>query len=223
MKNHYFDEDGMYTGSAPANPGTIAPQNALRIAPEQQDGFWPVLNAEKTGWNLICDHRGKQGWVDGHSAVITEIGPLPENWTDNAPDCEEIPETTEAQRRQAYAIRTDRIRDRALSYKLEAEACKLQGDAAGSRHATIKYNQELKTYLEEKSAIRQEYPDESGSDGGTSRANNFSAFFLGSSGVCHTAACGFAKGNGEWLERDELQARGDAVRPCRRCRPVIGE
>lgn len=55
MINHYFDDNGFYSGSAPANPGSEPPDNALRIAPPPAgEGFVPVLNAARDGWELAA-------------------------------------------------------------------------------------------------------------------------------------------------------------------------
>lgn len=225
MNNYYFDENGIYTGCAPAHPDTIAPDNALRVAPERQDGFWPVLNAEKTAWDLVPDHRGQRGWLRGDPVVVAELGPLPEGWTRTPPEgvCEvddSLPATAAERRRREYISRTDGIRDLALSYRLEADACRGRGDAAGAGRATMRYNRQLAAYLEAKEAIRGEHPEE---DEGGGADMDAPLFFLNRTGVFHSACCGFARGDGEWLETAELWARGEAVRPCRRCKPVIGE
>ena len=82
MENHYFDENGIYTGSAPAYPGTVPPDNALRDAPPRKDGHWPVRDVGGTGWILVEDHRGREGWLNGRPAMIAAPGPLPEGWKD---------------------------------------------------------------------------------------------------------------------------------------------
>lgn len=51
------------------------------------------------------------------------------------------------------------------------------------------------------------------------RAKRSRRVFLGSSGVYHAVGCGFAKGNGEWVEIAVLEKMGGDVRPCLRCRP----
>lgn len=38
-----------------------------------------------TQWEGVEDHRGKQGWVDGSSVFIENLGPLPEGWSDTLP------------------------------------------------------------------------------------------------------------------------------------------
>lgn len=222
MKNYYFDENGVYTGSALANPGTITPENALRIAPDQKDGYWPVLNENKTGWDLALDYRGKQGRINGCPTVITSLGPLPDNWDEEISKQANTPLTAEEQRCHAYAALTDHIRDTALSYQLEAEACRKRGDADGAGRAMLKYNRQLSAYLDAKTAIRKEYPHENSDNSGEDADADSPSLFLGRSGIFHTPACGFARGNGEWLGAKEIWARGDTVRPCRRCRPAIG-
>lgn len=86
MENHYYDENGVYIGSAPAHDGTAAPANALRTAPDERAGFWPVVNASRDGWELAEDHRGARGWLAGVAVVVTALGPLPEGWTGEPPE-----------------------------------------------------------------------------------------------------------------------------------------
>lgn len=85
MENHYFDAQGIYTGSAAANPGSAPPLNALRTPPPKKTGCWPVVNAEGTGWDLIEDQRGREGFVDGRPVRMDRLGPLPPGWTDQPP------------------------------------------------------------------------------------------------------------------------------------------
>lgn len=80
MENHYFDADGVYTASAPANPGTLPPTNAIRVVPPKRPGHWPVLNAAGNGWELLEDHRGEKGRLNGAHCEITALGPLPSGW-----------------------------------------------------------------------------------------------------------------------------------------------
>ena len=84
MYNYYFDNTHPlrpYTGSAPANPGSLPPDNALRSAPENRAGFWPC---EKEGrWQYLPDHRGKTAYQtsDGAEVKIEDIGELPSGLT----------------------------------------------------------------------------------------------------------------------------------------------
>lgn len=100
MENHYFDEQGVYVGSAPAGREEFPPRNALRIVPPQEAGFWPVLNAARDGWELVEDHRGRQGYIDGAPVTIMDLGPLPEGWADTRTP---VPPTEEERRMLAQA------------------------------------------------------------------------------------------------------------------------
>ena len=102
MQNHYFDATASfhpYVGSLDAREGSIAPDNALRVdlpfaftgdgtpkkenVPSEYKGFWPC---EEDGiWILAEDHRGEQGYVDGKSVTIKDVGPLPDGWSDTPP------------------------------------------------------------------------------------------------------------------------------------------
>ena len=60
MINYYFDNTNElkpFTHQLDANNDTLPPDNALRIAPEFRDGYWPC---EQNGaWILIEDNRNK--------------------------------------------------------------------------------------------------------------------------------------------------------------------
>lgn len=60
MINYYFDnanELKPYTHQLDANDDTLPPDNALCIAPEFKEGFYPCENNGK--WTLVEDHRDK--------------------------------------------------------------------------------------------------------------------------------------------------------------------
>lgn len=223
LENYYFDENGLYAGSAPAHEGTLPPANALRAAPEIRDGHWPVLNAARDGWDYPEDHRGEQGWLNGGPIVIDRPGPLPEGWTAAPPEDAASDSTARVpvaeQRRAAYAAGADSFRNTALSYFCEAAAWKRRGDGGKARKATAKYHQALARYLDAKETARLAYPDPA--DDGIDVTMPDGEFCLNASGVYHRAACCSARSGGEWLNETELRARGDAAKPCGRCRPVF--
>ena len=104
MTNYYFDKNGIYESSAPATKGTNPPDNAIRVSPPEHDkGLCPVLNANRDGWTLVEDHRGKEGYVNGQATKIEDVGPLPQGWTDEEP--EYVP--TVEERIQAQLARID--------------------------------------------------------------------------------------------------------------------
>ena len=86
MHNYYFDPQNAlhpYTHSALASDGSVSPVNALRKKPVFKAGYWPC---EKNGeWVDIEDHREKKGWINGEPATITELGPLPDGWSETPP------------------------------------------------------------------------------------------------------------------------------------------
>ena len=75
--NIYYDQSGVYVRMTPAYEGTVPPPDAVRLLEPIaiQSGFWPVLNADKTGFDQIPDHRG-QTWYekDGTSVLIDYLG-----------------------------------------------------------------------------------------------------------------------------------------------------
>ena len=84
MINYYFDNTNKfrpYTHSLEANDDTLPPDNALRIAPEEKDGFIPC---EKDGkWIQVEDNREKTAYnIETKEAVeIDYIGQIKEGFT----------------------------------------------------------------------------------------------------------------------------------------------
>ncbi len=109
MNNYYFDQNGVYTHSLPAMPGTTPPINALRVSPRMDTnkqpwpGEWPVVNGSRDGWSYTEDNRlrldaqghkidgtGTPYWMPGDTwrspaRYMTGIGPLPEGVLLSAP------------------------------------------------------------------------------------------------------------------------------------------
>ncbi|WP_153712181.1 hypothetical protein [Eikenella corrodens] len=84
MYNYYFDDTHPlrpYTYSAPANLGSLPPDNALRSDPGKRAGFWPCETDGK--WQYLPDHRGKTAYQtsDGAAVEIADIGELPAGLT----------------------------------------------------------------------------------------------------------------------------------------------
>lgn len=79
MKNYYFDitnELKPFTHQLDANKDTLAPDNALRIAPEFKEGYHPC---EKNGtWVLVEDHRDEIVYdiETKASAKVDYLGPI---------------------------------------------------------------------------------------------------------------------------------------------------
>lgn len=83
------------TGAAdvsPLEPGVyLIPANATtNQPPEPQEGYACVWTGEV--WRFVEDHRGAEGYVDGVFIKMTELGPLPDEWSENpsAPTKEEL-------------------------------------------------------------------------------------------------------------------------------------
>lgn len=114
-EDNYFwrDSDGAYVRSALAYPGTLPPENAIRVAPPLADeGLWPQISADKSGWALAEDHRGKEGYVDGVRTMITQLGPLPAGWSDTPPAASLTLVEAKNDKKAAIDANTNRIRDR---------------------------------------------------------------------------------------------------------------
>lgn len=95
--HHYDRETGEYTGSSAAqldvretraagHPVYLSIPHATTIAPpEAVDGMARIFDGER--WGLVDDHRGVPMYskVDGHSNSMVALGPIPEDYTSEAP------------------------------------------------------------------------------------------------------------------------------------------
>ncbi|HFL4908975.1 TPA: tail fiber assembly protein, partial [Escherichia coli] len=71
-------------GDAYIPPHTGLPANSTDIAPPDiPAGFVAVFNSDEASWHLVEDHRGKTVYdvASGDALFISELGPLPENFT----------------------------------------------------------------------------------------------------------------------------------------------
>lgn len=112
VHNHYFDATGAYVMTTEAYAEATPPPDALRIAPDFAEGRWPVINATGDGWELVPDHRGKEGYIDGEPAKITALGPLPDGWSDAPPPRVLTLDEAKSAKKSAIDANTNRIRDR---------------------------------------------------------------------------------------------------------------
>ncbi|MBI0060371.1 tail fiber assembly protein [Gilliamella sp. M0320] len=84
MINYYFDNTNAlkpFTHQLEANNDTLPPDNALRIAPEFRDGYWPC---EQNGaWILIEDNRNKTVYnIDTKESITVDyLGKIREGFT----------------------------------------------------------------------------------------------------------------------------------------------
>ena len=227
MNNHYFDTNGVYTHSAPANPGSLPPSNALRLEPPRKEGWWPVRDASGAGWELVEDHRGKTGWHGGEPVVIAQPGPLPEGWSDNPPQPADTRDHA-GRRRDDFALEADPVGNLALARHLEAEAWRLAGNQAKAKEALAKYRYELRRLLEKKEEIRSRHPvpdPENGTSGTEPEPvaepdMDKPLYFLTRSGVYHTAGCSYTRASGEWLHLSDVLVRRPTARACGKCSPA---
>jgi hypothetical protein len=88
---HYHPETREYLGESEARPDPLVPGGWLipahattQAPPAAPQGLAAAWSG--AAWTLAEDHRGRQGWVDGQPATVTELGPLPDGWSDTAPE-----------------------------------------------------------------------------------------------------------------------------------------
>lgn len=84
MINYYFDNTNElkpYTHELEANTDTLPPDNALRIAPEFKEGFYPC--AKNGEWVLIEDNRNKTVYnIDTKESITVDyLGKIREGFT----------------------------------------------------------------------------------------------------------------------------------------------
>lgn len=126
------------------------------------------------------------------------------------PEPEPIPDpidtrTPEERREAAYVAEADIYRDKAISYEVEAEACRLDGDLAAALAAEEKMNAALRLYRAKKEEIRARYPDP--------------GYILATSGVYHVETCAYVPAGGTPLPLAAIRASNPNARPCGRCNP----
>lgn len=89
MQNYYFNTEHTlkpFTHALEANENTLPPTNALRIAPDLKEGYWPC---EKDGaWVFVEDHRCKTIYSTLNPAIteeVADIGEVKAGFTLDAP------------------------------------------------------------------------------------------------------------------------------------------
>jgi hypothetical protein len=88
MINYYFDNTNElkpFIHELEANNDTLPPDNALRIAPEFKDGYWPC---EQNGsWILVEDNREKTVYniETKESSIVDYFGKIKEGYTQLEP------------------------------------------------------------------------------------------------------------------------------------------
>ena len=234
--NYYFAENGAYLSSAPANAGSMPPQNAVRTAPAFKDGFWPVRGQEGDEWVLVEDHRGRTGWVNGTPTHIDALGPLPENWQDDQPP-ELDTRTVGEKRRDDFAREADPLRNQALAYDLEMEALFLTGEAEQAAAADEKRRRFLSAYLEKKKEIRARHPKANEGEKPAAQivpaapdvldapdaSDSERTLYLTSAGTFHRSGCRYTSAHGRWATESEVRALGGKAKPCGLCKAGLPE
>ena len=87
----YHHETGEFTGEtfadvSPREPGVYHHPANTTIKPPPRTSKNQIAVWNGTKWNIIADHRGKEGWVNGEPIEIRDLGPLPDGWSDTLPE-----------------------------------------------------------------------------------------------------------------------------------------
>lgn len=91
--HRYCRDTREYKGTedwTPPHPWVALPADAVAgdavPLPDARAGFARVLTVRADGWDYVEDHRGRMGWLsDGTPHAVTELGPLPDGWSEDAP------------------------------------------------------------------------------------------------------------------------------------------
>ena len=78
---YQYNASGYYVG--PIEDYGLLPSNATYTAPTENAGYVPHWTG--SAWELVEDHKGKSGYVNGQPHTINEYGPLPDGWSDTPP------------------------------------------------------------------------------------------------------------------------------------------
>ena len=71
----------------PPNEWTALPANATTVElPPVRAGQARVLTLTCDAWAYAEDHRGKSGYVNGEAHTIAQLGPIPQGWSETAPE-----------------------------------------------------------------------------------------------------------------------------------------
>ncbi len=86
MECYQYTADGYYFSTD--DDYGLLPNNATYVAPNFKDGFIPRWTGD--AWELIENHKERQGYVNGEPFVVHEYGPLPEGWSDEPPEVDSM-------------------------------------------------------------------------------------------------------------------------------------
>ena len=114
-------------------------------------------------------------------------------------------QTPSEMRHGAYVLEADPLRDEALSYQLEADAYRLDGNLTAAVMAEERMNAALRLYREKKEEIRARFPD--------------AKYLLGPTGTYHDTACSYSGQSSDLLTLAEIAGRNPGAKPCSRCNP----
>lgn len=71
----------------------IAYFNATKVTPPaKKEGYALIFNKKEEQWEHVEDHRGAEGYIDGKSFKMKELGALPEGFITESPKPEYTPE-----------------------------------------------------------------------------------------------------------------------------------
>lgn len=80
-KCYQYNASGWFAGEVEDHG--LLPNNATHTPPQMQNGYIPRFSGGK--WELVENHRGKQGYLNGQPHTIKEYGPLPDGWSTDPP------------------------------------------------------------------------------------------------------------------------------------------
>lgn len=81
MIAYQYDAKGIYQGAV--EDYGLLPNNATHIKPAAGEGYVPQWNGR--AWNLLEDHKGEHGYLNGQKFTISDYGPYPEGFSLDPP------------------------------------------------------------------------------------------------------------------------------------------
>lgn len=120
-----YNSKGIYVG-IDDDFGQGIPANATRQAPPDPiPGLTPCWNAILDHWEMVEDHIGEEGYVNGLPYKIDDYGPYPPGWSTEPPPPEIMDQIAQIQAK--YQKDISRAKDAYLSALITSNTNALEG------------------------------------------------------------------------------------------------
>jgi hypothetical protein len=87
---HFDRETGEYLCSGvarvdPLEKLPVVPAHSTSAAPPAVREGEAAVWVDDGWWTIVEDHRGESGYLDGEPITVSDLGPLPDGWSDTPP------------------------------------------------------------------------------------------------------------------------------------------